>query len=119
MGYNVVVIPESFHKFGKHDIEHVCVPIVIGGGSYDTSMEVVNGIDRVLKAEFQVKSVEEPEGDDCTALYRRYTLKGEGGDLIVHVKLMGEDCGKIAGNRCSVLEFERDIYCIVKELGNC
>ncbi|WP_297066099.1 hypothetical protein [Thermococcus sp.] len=120
MKYDVVIIPETFHKFGKHDMEHVCVPLVIEDRSYDIAVEIVNGIDKVLRANFTV-TVEEPEGDDCDVLYRRYTIEKGEKKGILHVKLrrIAENCPPIDGNRCSVLEFERDVECIVNEIKEC
>ncbi|WP_456421499.1 hypothetical protein [Thermococcus sp.] len=120
MKYDVVIIPESFHRFDKHNLEHICVPIVIGDRSYDIAMEIVNGIDRVIRANFEA-SVEELEGDDCDVLYRRYTLEKDGKRGILHVKLrrIAESCPPLQGNRCSVLEFERDIECIVEAIEEC
>ena len=119
MRYDVVVIPESFHRFDKHTLEHVCVPLVVGDRSYDIAMEIVNGIDRVIRANFEA-SVEELEGDECDVLYRRYTLEKGGKKGTVHVKLRAVgNCSPIEGNRCSVLEFERDVECIVKAIEDC
>lgn len=120
MKYDVVVIPETFYKFDKHNMEHICVPLVIEDRSYDIAMEIANGIDRVLRANFTV-TVEEPEGDDCDVLYRKYTIEKDGRKGILHVKLrrIAENCPPIDGNRCSVLEFERDIECIVEAIEEC
>ena len=121
MRYDVVVIPESFHPFGKHKLEHVCVPLIVGDRSYDIAMEIINGIDRALRTNFKVESYEEPEEDECDVLYRKYTVEKEGKKGIVHVKLrkIGEDCLPIDGNRCSVMEFERDIECMIKGVEEC
>jgi len=118
--YDVVIVPESFHPFDKHNIEHVCSPLIIEDRSYDIAMEIVNGVDKAIRANFEV-SVEELEGEDCDVLYRRYTIEKDGRKGIVHVKLrkVTEDCPPIDGNRCSVLEFERDIECIVEAIKEC
>ena len=120
MRYDVVIIPESFHRFGKHNMEHICVPMVIEDRSYDIAMEILNGIDRVLKARFDV-SVETPQGDDCDVVYRKYTVWRNGKKAIVHAKLrrIGEGCPGIIGNRCSVFEFERDIEEVISEIERC
>lgn len=120
MKYDVVIIPESFHRFGKHNMEHICVPIIIGDRSYDIAMEIVNGIDRVIRANFEA-SVEELEGENCDVLYRKYTLEKDGKKGILHVKLrkVTDNCPSLEGNRCSVLEFERDVECIVGAIGDC
>ena len=120
MKYDVVVMPETFHKFGKHNMEHICVPTVIENRSYDVAMEIVNGIDRVLRANFTI-TVEELEGDYCDVLYRKYTIEKDGRKGILHLRLriVAEDCPPIDGNRCSVLEFERDIECIINEIEEC
>ena len=120
MRYDVVIIPESFHRFGKHNMEHVCVPIVIEDRSYDIAMEILNGIDRLLKARFDV-SIETPEGDDCDILYRKYTLEKDGKKAIVHAKLrrIGSDCPGISGNRRRVFEFERDVEEVISEIEGC
>jgi len=120
MKYDVIIIPESFYKSDKHNMEHICPPIVIGDRSYDIAMEIVNGIDRVIKANFNA-SVEELEGEDCDVLYRRYTLEKDEKNGIVHVKMrrIAENCQPIDGNRCSVLEFERDVECTVKAIEEC
>ncbi|NJE53625.1 hypothetical protein [Thermococcus sp. 21S9] len=120
MKYDVVIIPESFHKFDKHNMEHICPPMVIGDRSYDIAMEIVNGVDRVIRANFNA-SVEELEGEDCDVLYRKYTLEKDGRKGIVHVKLrrIAENCPPVDGNRCSVLEFERDVECIVEAIEEC
>jgi len=120
MKYDVVIIPENFHRFDKHNMEHICVPIVIEDRSYDIAMEIVNGIDRVIRTNFEA-SVEELEGDDCDVLYRRYTLEKDGKKGILHVKLrrIAGNCPPLQGNRCSVLEFERDVECIVEAIGEC
>jgi hypothetical protein len=120
MRYDVVIIPESFHKFGKHELEHVCVPLVIEDRSYDIAMEIFNGIDRVLRKNFNVKA-EDLKGEECDALYRRYEIEREGKKGIVHLKLrkIEKECEPVSGNRCSVIEFERDIECIIREVENC
>ncbi|WP_297476357.1 hypothetical protein [Thermococcus sp.] len=120
MRYDVVILPETFHKFDKHNIEHICVPIVIEDRSYDIAMEILNGIDRLLKARFDV-SVETPEGDDCDIIYRKYTLEKDGKKAIVHAKLrrIGSDCPSISGNRRRVFEFERDVEEVISEIEGC
>jgi predicted dienelactone hydrolase len=119
MKYQIVITPETFHHFGKHDLEHICPPIVVEAGSYDVAIEVANGIDRVVRARFKA-SVEEPQGEECEVLYRKYTLEKEGRKGILHVKVRKlEECPPVDGNRCSVLEFDRDIHCIVDEIEEC
>jgi hypothetical protein len=120
MKYDVVIIPESFHPFDKHKMEHLCVPLVIEDRSYDIALEVMNGVDKQIRANFEV-SVEESNDDECTILYRRYSLEKNGRKAIVHVKLrkVAEDCPRISGNRCSVLEFENDIGCILRTIEEC
>lgn len=120
MGYEVVIMPETFHKFDKHNIEHICVPIVIEEESYDIAVGILEGIDRVLKARFDV-SVETPEGDDCDTVYRKYTVEKDGKKATVHVKLRraGSDCPGISGNRIRVFEFERDVEEVVREIEGC
>ncbi|WP_297420240.1 hypothetical protein [Thermococcus sp.] len=120
MRYDVIIMPETFHKFDKHNLEHICVPMVIEDRSYDIAMEILNGIDRVLKARFNV-STDTPEGDDCDVVYRKYTLEKDGKKAIVHTKLrrMGSDCPKISGNLRSVFEFERDVEEVVREIEGC
>ena len=120
MKYDVVIMPETFHRFDKHNLEHICVPMVIEDRSYDIAMEILNGIDRVLKARFNV-SVETPEGDDCDVVYRRYTVERDGKKAIVHAKLrrVGDDCPGIGGNRRRVFEFERDVEEVISEIEGC
>ncbi|ASJ00155.1 hypothetical protein [Thermococcus gorgonarius] len=120
MKYEVVVIPESFHPFGKHNMEHICVPMVIEGRSYNVAMEVLNGIDKAIMSKFNV-TFEEVKGDDCDIVYRKYELNKDGKTGIVHVKLrkVTGECGKANGNRIEVFEFERDIQSIIEEIENC
>ena len=120
MRYDVVVIPETFHRFDKHNIEHVCVPLITGDRSYDIAMEIVNGLHRVLEMKFSI-SFEELDGDECTELYRKYAVERDGKKATVHLKLRkrSADCPPIHGNSCSVIEFERDIECIVRAIEEC
>ena len=120
MKYDVVIVPETFHKFDKHNIEHICVPIVIEDRSYDIAVELLDGLDRALRARFEV-SLETPEGDDCDIFYRKYRIKGDGKSAVVHAKLRksDENCPQPRGNLLKVLEFERDIAEIISEIEGC
>ena len=120
MKYDVVIVPETSHKFDKHNIEHICVPIVIEDRSYDIAVELLNGLDRALRARFEV-SLETPEGDDCDIVYRKYQIKRDGKSAVVHAKLRksGENCPQPRGNLLKVLEFERDIEEIIREIEGC
>ncbi len=120
MRYDVVIIPESFHRFDKHTMEHIYVPIVIEDRSYDIAMEAVDGIDRFIRANFKA-SVEELDGDECDVLYRKYIIEKDGKKGTVHIKLrkIAENCPSIEGNRGSILEFERDVDCIVRVIEEC
>ena len=120
MRYDVVIIPETFHRFDKHNIEHICVPLVIEDRSHDIAMEILNGIDRVLKARFGV-SVETLDGDECDIAYRKYTIEKDGKRAIVHAKLRkaGGNCPGISGNLHRVFEFERDIEEVIRQIEGC
>ena len=120
MRYDVVIIPETFHRLGKHNIEHLCVPIVIEDRSYDIAMEILNGLDSILRDRFMV-SAEDLEGDDCDILYRKYTLEKGGKKAIVHVRMRGaeENCPPIRGNVHRVFEFERDVEEVISEIEGC
>ncbi|AMQ17730.1 hypothetical protein [Thermococcus peptonophilus] len=119
MKYQIVVTPETFHRFDKHNLEHICPPIVIEARSYDVAVEVANGIHKVVLARFKA-SVEESQGEECEVLYRKYAVEKDGRKGILHVRLRDiEKCPPINGNSCSILEFDRDIECIIKEIEEC
>ncbi len=82
-------------------------------------MEVANGIHKVVLARFKA-SVEESQGEECEVLYRKYAVEKDGRKGILHVRLRDiEKCPPINGNSCSILEFDRDIECIIKEIEEC
>jgi hypothetical protein len=120
MEYSIVVTPETFHKFDKHNMQHVCVPMVIGNSGIDVAMEVFNGILKAVEARFEVEKVSE-EKDECDEIHTLYKLRSGEKEGLLHIRLrkVTPDCPLISGNRCSIFEFERDIECVVDGIEEC
>jgi hypothetical protein len=120
MEYSVVITPETFHKFDKHNMQHVCVPMVIGNSGIDIAMEVFNGILKAVEARFELEKISE-EKDECDEIHVVYKLKSGEKEALLHIRLRKAtpECPPIRGNKCSIFEFERDIECVVDGIEEC
>ncbi|NPA47482.1 MAG: hypothetical protein GXO14_02405 [Thermococci archaeon] len=118
--YDVVIIPETIHKFQNHDMEHVFSPLVIGDRSEDIAIELAEGFERALMSRFQVEK-EELQPDECDIKHVRYRVSDDGRSVIVHlhVRKAAEGCPRIEGIRCNVIEYERDIACLLDVIKEC
>jgi len=121
MRYEVVLTPETFHKFGKSDNQHVCTPMIIPERSMDVAMELLNGIEKALERRYNSVKMEERPKDECELVHRVYTIEEERGKVVVHARIRqpGPECPEIDGNRCTILEYERDIHCIIEAIDGC
>lgn len=120
MKYEVVITPGFIEKDAKGEFPHVCTPIIITDRSYDVAMELVEGIENVLKKRFSCRELESVP-DICSVLVKKFEFSKNGskGFVIVKIKKAGKECPPAEGNVCSVFEFERDIECIVDEVEEC
>ncbi len=118
--YDVVIIPETVHKFQNHSMEHVCSPLIIGDRSEDIAMELADGFERALMSRFEVKK-EEMNPDKCDIKHVKYTVKEGDREIIVHlhIRRAAEDCPRIEGIHCSIIEYERDIDCLIGVIEEC
>jgi len=118
--YDVVIIPETVHDFQNHDMEHVFSPLVIGDRSEDIAIELAEGFERALMGRFQVEK-EELQPERCDLKHVRYRVKDKNKELIVHlhIRRVEENCPRIEGIRCNVIEYERDIACLLDVIEEC
>ncbi len=118
--YDVVIIPETVHRLQNHTMEHVFSPLVIGDRSRDIALELADGFERALMGRFKVEK-KEKSPDECDVKRITYRVKDGEREILVHLRIRksGEGCTHIEGIHCDIIEYERDIACLLDVIREC